>query len=89
MITIKNFENYELCHTNMMIFSKHSSPFVAIKFHREGAHVYFFLFKNGKRFRKTLWEIMVENWDKLREEIERDLINRGRFPEQSHHNTIN
>lgn len=89
MIQIRGFENYEFCCTNVRIFSKKTSNITVLKEHREGPHIYFYLFKNGKRFRKTLWDIFLENWDKIEDEIRTELSCRRRLPEHSHNKSLN
>lgn len=70
MVKLKGFETYELSTTSFEVFSKKTDRIIPLKSEREGAHVYFILFKNGHRVRRSLWSLIEENWHKVREDIE-------------------
>lgn len=63
MVKIKGYEDYELSATSFEVFSLKSGGWEQIKGEREGAHIYFTLYKNGHRKRLSLWQILQDNWD--------------------------
>jgi hypothetical protein len=71
MITIKGFETYELSTTSLEVFTKKKDGMYPIKATKEGGHIYYTLFKNNVRFRKSLWAIMAENWEAFKQDVER------------------
>lgn len=70
MVKLKGFETYELSTTSFEVYSKKSDKLVPLKSEKEGAHIYYVLFKNGQRSRRSLWSLVEENWAKVSMDIE-------------------
>lgn len=64
VVKLKGYDRYYFCPDTTQVYSrKNSKTFEALKPRRDGAKVYYFLYKNGIPYRVYVWKILLDNME--------------------------
>lgn len=67
MITLKGFSDYRLKIETMEVFSEKDGESVKLERTKDSKTISWYLYDNGVKTRKSLWDLFLENRDEIME----------------------